>query len=295
VDGDDWISASAYANLATLMDRHNADFGWLRAVIFHERKAEFWPFYDQDIRNAVLDNRRLAITNLEALPILGGMEPQCCNRVYSSAFLRERAAAFPEGIVYEDLPFHFGALFAAERIVLTNETGYFYRTQRRGKITDRNDQTRFDLVKAIAIMNNRVFAGHPQSAAGPHVVSFLAQFAVWCVMSVHLELRAKLVSELAVEFQRLPGDWIYASLRPNALPLERAYMLWQLLEGNTSIVQQLNSARAQPEADISFMVSTGRQEPAAPKLDTNTELPPQPKRRGILRQTLGRVRCLVRP
>ncbi|WP_127754086.1 glycosyltransferase family A protein [Devosia sp. 1566] len=295
VDGDDWINAAAYANLVILMDRHKADFGWLRAVVFHERKTEFWPFYDEGIRAAVLNGRQLAVTNIEAHPILGGMEPQCCNRVYSSAFLRERVARFPEGIVYEDLPFHFDALFAADRMVLTGETGYFYRTQRQGKITDRNDLSRFDLVRSMAIMNEGVFAEHRHSLAGVHAVSFLAQFALWCAVSVPPVLRTNLVALLGDQFEKLPDEWIAAALQPGALPTDRAFMTWLFLQKDAARLEQVHSRTAEPETQADFMIATHRREPE--QVEPEIALGPE-NRAGtsrLLQRALTRARQWSRP
>jgi glycosyltransferase involved in cell wall biosynthesis len=293
VDGDDWINTGAYANLVTLMDRHQADFGWLRAIIFHERKAEFWPFYDEGVRAAVLNGRRLAVTNIEAHPRLGSMEPQCCNRVYSTTFLRERSARFPEDIVYEDLPFHFDTLFTAERVVLTSETGYFYRTQRQGKITDRNDLSRFDLTRSMAIMNEGVFAKHRQSIAGVYAVSFLSQFALWCAMSVPPALRTDLVQQLGGQFAMLPAEWRKMALQSDAIPLDRAFMAWLFLQKDTTRLEQVYSGTIQPETQADFMIATNRRE-ADPR-ELEVALPPEytdkfAHAKGLLRGVIRRAR-----
>jgi hypothetical protein len=271
VDGDDWIAAGAYANLVTLMDRHEAEMGWLRALVYHERKAEFWPFYDDDTRREVLDNRPFAITNIHAHPRMGSMEPQCCNRVYDAGFLRQKLLPFPEGIIYEDLPFHYRAIFCASRIVLTDEAGYIYRTQRRGKITDRNDEARFNLANALEIATSDTFHLNADALAGPHVLSFLAQFAQWCVMSVPSAMRPHLLETLSSRFNELPRSWLTAAIQPGILHEQRAYALWLLLHNNLLTLEQL-SDNPDLEADHYYQLNTGRGEPPPPLEAT----PPNP-------------------
>jgi glycosyltransferase involved in cell wall biosynthesis len=285
VDGDDWIGAGAYANLVTLMDRHGAEMGWLRSLVYHERKAEFWPFYDDDTRREVLAGKPFVVTNILAHPQIGSMEPQCCNRVFDADFLRGQLLPFPEGIIYEDLPFHYRTIFSASRIVLTDEAGHYYRTQRRGKITDRNDEARFHLAQALEIATSNTFDAHPDALAGPYVLSFLAQFAHWCVMSVPSAMRPRLLEVLSSQFNVLPLSWRKVALQPAGIPHLRAYALWLLLHNNLRTLEQL-SDNPDLEPEDHYRLETGRRE-LPPRSESAPPKPSSAKRPRWIRHLAG--------
>jgi glycosyltransferase involved in cell wall biosynthesis len=207
IDSDDWISVAVYEEAARLLDRFGADFAWLRSISFNQIQATFHPFNDYGERASLLRERPFILTNLNQDPSLGHFEPSSCNRVFCRRFLDDIGFHFPTGILYEDLVPHYQSLFQSERVLLVTHTGYYYRTFRLGKLTDRNDEKRRDILKSLDVLGP-VFHSHEAHSAGPYIASYLLKFLYWCIDSVPIGMRESFALDARKSVTAFPQSWI---------------------------------------------------------------------------------------
>lgn len=258
VDSDDWIDARAYASVVSLLDRDGADFAWLRAITYNQRSSEFTPFNDEALYSHTLDGRASIVTNLNETPALPGFEPSSCNRIYRASFFRQCVGPFPMNLLYEDLPTHFRALQAASRILITSVSGYYYRINRPGQITGRNDEKRFDFVKILDLISTDSQLRHLSPQAGAAMIAYLVDFAFWCVTSVAFPLRQRFVDEIAAALRRFPAEWTGKVLGKGWGDDKKSFKLWLLSTGRARDVSLLRTGITDPRTSFRFYLDTGR-------------------------------------
>ncbi len=258
VDSDDWIEAHAFANLVALLDRHDVDFGWLRAVTYNQRSGEFAPFNDEAARNAVLNGRPTVMTNLKETPSLCRFEPSSCNRVYRSSFFRQKVGSFHMGLFYEDVPMHYRTLNVASRILIASMTGYYYRINRVGQITSRNDEKRFDYIQVLNEVARDASQWSMSTAAAVEMLTYLMDFGTWCFFSIGFPLRQKFIDEFAVALRRFPEAWTNHVLGRQFGNDKQSYRLWLILNGLARDLMLLRADITVPRTSLRFYLDTGR-------------------------------------
>src|SRR5260370_93755 len=145
-DSDDRIEISAYRRLVRLAIERDCDVVLCRSVILDDLTHGVADFYDAHIWNAILAGRESVVTSLAREPRLVRLEPNANTRLLRRCFITEAGISFPRGLHFEDLPPHVAALSQAFRVGLVDTTGYFYRINRAGKITDGKSARRFDMI-----------------------------------------------------------------------------------------------------------------------------------------------------
>ncbi|WP_175951534.1 glycosyltransferase family 2 protein [Burkholderia sp. BCC0405] len=262
IDSDDWIDARAFANAVRLLDRHGGDFAWLRSLVYNQRSGEFKPFNDKAVFDSVLNGNAFALTNIEECPQLAHFEASSCNRVYRADFLRDRVGAFPMGLIYEDVPKHFRAIAIASKILLTSAPAYFYRINRPGQITSRNDEKRLDFVRIVQAVAADSDVTSLPGTSGAQIVSHLVDFAFWCITSVAHPVRERFVGELSDAFKLFPDAWLNEVLGTNARNDDRSYKLWLILNKKARELSLYVSKKTDVRTSFRFYLDTGRREHA---------------------------------
>jgi glycosyltransferase involved in cell wall biosynthesis len=217
IDSDDWISLAIYEEAALLADRLRADFAWVRSISYNQMHSTFSSFNDQSHRDFLLQGRPFFLTNGERDPVLGMFEPSTCNRVFRRSFLKAISFSYPVGILYEDLIPHIQLLFAAKRVAVIGHTGYYYRTFRPGKLTDRNDEKRRDILQTIDRLAS-VFDENKSSSMGAYMAAYLVRFVSWCISAIPFELRDDFVKQAKQRMSILPQAWVTAAKRLEVWP-----------------------------------------------------------------------------
>ncbi|MCA8487531.1 glycosyltransferase [Burkholderia multivorans] len=258
IDSDDWINAQAYVNLVHLVDRNECDFGWLKAIVFNETKGEFRHFNDRWIYDRILAGNRYVVTDAKENTALLYFEASNCNRVYRRDFFLQHVAPFPDGLLYEDLPTHFRALSSATNIVITDLTGYYYRTCRPNKRTDRNDDARFDIAAILDIIANELNNWKFKDEAGANMLAWLVDFCYWCIESLPWSRRGQLIQKLTPIFAKFPDTWIRRVIAESWGDDRKSYKLWLLLKGNIEGIQMLTSSRFNRATSFQFYRETRR-------------------------------------
>ncbi|WP_175980420.1 glycosyltransferase [Caballeronia zhejiangensis] len=262
IDSDDWIEARAFANLVTLLERDGADFGWLRAVTYNQRSGEFTPFNDDALRNESLGGRTTFVTNLNETPSLSRFEPSSCNRIYRSSFFRQKVGPFHMSLLYEDVPAHYRALTAASRILIVATTGYYYRVNRPGQITGRNDEKRFDFNRILDSLANETALRSMPTAAATQMITYLVDFGTWCFISISLPLRQRFLDEFAAGLRRFPAEWTNHVLSQHWREDKQSYKLWLILNGLSRDLSLYQSGITEPRTSFRFYLDTGRKQHA---------------------------------
>ncbi len=138
VDGDDYISHNTLEKMHSALLRNNCDI----AVCNIERITSDGvtePFYEPVHCETVYENDEKYITL---------RQPSVCNKLFKADLFEN--IRFPVGKYYEDTFIYHELIFAAKKVVLTGETGYWYLKRRESIISNAGyNENYFDFVEAV--------------------------------------------------------------------------------------------------------------------------------------------------
>ncbi|MDC7222779.1 MAG: glycosyltransferase [Spirochaetales bacterium] len=142
VDSDDRLLPDFLDLLVSSAEKNRADMVIGNARI--NRDGEISDYLDNPVWTSLAKTNRGA-ASLGLHPKILLFQPSVWRRLYRSDFLRDNQFSFPEGLIFEDMPFHFQTMFKAEWISFVPEPVYEYNDSRRESITNRKDARFFDL------------------------------------------------------------------------------------------------------------------------------------------------------
>ncbi len=125
VDSDDMIDPFMYERLYNLAQHYNCEVATCGATHFNNRTPRKYPspLFDNAFRNS-----KIKCGSLVNIP-QQIFNTSCWNKLILRSYFEENDIKFPEGMVYEDLPFAIELLAKAKNIALTPEKLYLYRSR----------------------------------------------------------------------------------------------------------------------------------------------------------------------
>lgn len=144
LDADDSRPPWAFAEIARAAE--TAPDLILCPGVVREERGTFKPFFDQETFEAIAavpqDLRRLALA----------LQPQSANKVVSRQFLDRTGLRFPDGLFFEDLLFHLGAVLQADSIAVLEVPAFCYiRRFQRAQITSTSGRLRLDSIAVVRL------------------------------------------------------------------------------------------------------------------------------------------------
>jgi CDP-glycerol glycerophosphotransferase (TagB/SpsB family)/glycosyltransferase involved in cell wall biosynthesis len=155
VDSDDTMLPGSLA----AVDRRLADADEPDLLIFDYARTTWDGRTIRNTRSAVLTNSA-PVTSLRENPELLTLLQVAWNKAYRRDFVERWGLEFPPGY-YEDTPWTYPVLFAAERIAVLDRVCVHYRQRRAGSILHSRSRKHFDIIDQY----DRTFAfidAHPQ-------------------------------------------------------------------------------------------------------------------------------------
>jgi hypothetical protein len=177
-DSDDRIDAATYMTMARLAEARGCDIAICRSVVFDSVTGLAHDFYDAWLWDRILAGRQSVILNGAAEPQLFRLEPNANTKLLRRSFMAEHALEFPKGLLFEDFPVHVHGLAVAAQVLLLDATGYFYRVNRTGKITDQKSAKRFDMLKSAELAFT--YAENEPAIIQAQVLAIACRMLYWC-------------------------------------------------------------------------------------------------------------------
>lgn len=146
VDADDYIESDMFFDMYSKAKQSDDDITMCQAREYDDMNKKFIlsDYYSLSCLWPVEDNVFSAIDVKDKLLDINVV---LWNKIYKKSFLDKIGERFPEGYIYEDLPFFFGTFLCAEKIQIVWKNLYIYRINRKNstmqqfnnKILDRLD------------------------------------------------------------------------------------------------------------------------------------------------------------
>jgi glycosyltransferase involved in cell wall biosynthesis len=210
LDSDDLATPGVYSRMARHAKEQYCDVVLCRGAVLDDKTSRLTPFYDDWLWNEISGDEIFVKSSLKSEPRLLRLEPNANMRVIRKRFFEEAGIGFEKGLLFEDLPPHVLEMAAASRVGLLNETGYIYRINRPGKLTDERSRRRFDMIRSAELAIFAAQRGHIDDQAGGALLSMLVRMLYWCAENVVLDQRREFFLQACELISRLPRSWVMA-------------------------------------------------------------------------------------
>jgi glycosyltransferase involved in cell wall biosynthesis len=178
VDSDDVVAPDYISTLYSAANRHRAQISICDYVRY--RDGEEIP--EPEGTGEQLVFRSNQAVEAVYLSKYHGMSWMACGKMYDISLFRERRIQYPAGKLHEDMAVNYRLLYLANKVVLVNQTLYFYRTRSLSIMTKRYSRDRLCVMdftrEAIEffLANNEPHLA--DLAANFHVRNSLRQYAL---------------------------------------------------------------------------------------------------------------------
>lgn len=187
------------------MRTHNAEVAAPITQLFDDY-GRYSDVFDDGV-GRLLNGRRLIVTESRSSPEVLDFETSMCMRVFSRPFLRGSSIQFGTESFCEDVLPSRIAFLRASRIVVSNESYYFYRKNRRGQRTHFLCPTNGRIADVIRDCMHVGMEFITDDRQGGYFLLRLLRLVFWSRELIPLELADALQTRLVQEFRRSPSGW----------------------------------------------------------------------------------------
>lgn len=151
IDGDDLLYPNAYQKLLESISKNDADIVVGNVSRFNTTSSFFLSGLHKKIFSSAMEGTHIS----RYYPLL--FDTTSWNKLFKTSFLKEENILFPEGILYEDIPFNMEAHIKSRKTNIIMD--YIYKWQLRDDVNKSITQSRVDIknmidrIKAMSIFN----------------------------------------------------------------------------------------------------------------------------------------------
>mgnify|MGYP004463367449 CR=1 FL=1 len=209
LDSDDWMDIKFVEKFVNVLKdiKEYPDIIFTLPIPYDAVTHYYYDWKDKDCLHTIFGNsEKIISTNAKLNPDLYDLEVSACRKVMKTSFLRQKEFLFPEHLKWEDIPGHFFLLHEANSCIAMQETGFYYRTNQGGSITDGTGKSRLDIIpifkQLLSISEKSNFTILEQA----HVYRLMLGFTKWFVESTNQEYIHPLLDQLHELFCNINDD-----------------------------------------------------------------------------------------
>lgn len=222
VDSDDYISPVMLEKLYKNIKKYKSDFVFCNQCIFNSltNETQIWDFLNKDLFNTQV-HKEYFCENDVGPEIYEGMHVSAYGKLYSREFIKN--FRFPEGLIFEDVPFFAQCFLSAKRISYDFNPYYFYRIEREGSIIKSAD-SRFKDIFEIQKLRNGIFKKLGKYEKYKNVIMFMQmKDLIQKLCATQGELRYEMFELAKKNFSQIN----FSEFDLNKLNQENVYAFWQ--------------------------------------------------------------------
>ena len=161
VDSDDWVNTEMYKKLYENGKLYNSDIVMCPMLHVNEGVEELNrdpSYYNLECFKENFDN--CVFSPEQTKDFILNIAVNAINKIYRTEFIKSIDAKFPEGLLFEDVPFFYQTYLNAKNVSLIRDPLYIARVNRTGSITSKVNKRHFDIIKIQNLMIKN-FSSHP--------------------------------------------------------------------------------------------------------------------------------------
>jgi glycosyltransferase involved in cell wall biosynthesis len=150
VDSDDWIDCRMFEVLYENAQELGSDMVISPVHVFDEKTGKFFyddPYFTLGWFDRSFDN--ITFNHLDTSKFFFSIPVMAFNKIYRREFIRD--FKFIESLLFEDNSFFYQTFLNAENVSLVRNFLYFYRCNRIGSITSKDNAELLDIIKTLYI------------------------------------------------------------------------------------------------------------------------------------------------
>ncbi|AOS82829.1 hypothetical protein BIU88_00880 [Chlorobaculum limnaeum] len=179
-DSDDFVDVASFKKAISIAKNYQCDVILLRSVVFDSVTGESYDFYDTHWWDYILQEKAFAVVTAISAPAVFRLEPNANTRLLKRSFIEKENLSFPLGLdFFEDFTFHVAEL-AAAKIFMYDKTGYYYRVNRAGKLTEQKSTKRFDMLKSVDLAFKEASSRNVNMSGWAYIICIACRVMYWC-------------------------------------------------------------------------------------------------------------------
>ena len=155
VDSDDFIKPDMFEKLYNTAKSSNLDITMCQVVEYDDVTGRYIEsdYYSLEPLSIFKDK---IFEPKETKEYVLDINVALWNKIYKSEYLREIGEKFPEGFIYEDLPFFFGTYLPAKRIQIVWEKLYIYRVRSKNSTMQKVNKKVLDRLPMVSLTYEKI-------------------------------------------------------------------------------------------------------------------------------------------
>lgn len=150
VDADDFVDLKMFEKMYQTATDKKADMTMCRTMVYND-KTNVVNQDDEYYSLACFNEKffKKTFTHYDTTSFWDKINVAVWNKLYRAEFLKSSKVNFPEGYIYEDVPFFYATYTKAKKVVLVEDSLYFYRINSQNSTmtkTDKNVKDRVDML-----------------------------------------------------------------------------------------------------------------------------------------------------
>ena len=130
VDSDDWIELDMFEKMYNTAKSGDTDITMCKAVLYDDTTGEYSQNDYYNLKNLEKFGNSV-FSPQDAKDEILNINVVLWNKIYKREYLERIGETFPEGYIYEDLPFFFGTFLKAQRINIVQKQKIFNHAECR--------------------------------------------------------------------------------------------------------------------------------------------------------------------
>ena len=159
VDSDDFIKRDMYECLYNKAKENDNDITMCQAVEYDDVTGQYIQsdYYSLAPLNSFGDN---IFSAEDSKQVILDINVALWNKIYKRSYLLGIGEKFPEGFIYEDLPFFFGTYLPAKRISIVWHEFYMYRINRKNSTMQQFNNKILDRLPMVSLTYEKMKKAH---------------------------------------------------------------------------------------------------------------------------------------
>ena len=159
VDSDDFIKRDMYECLYNKAKENDNDITMCQAVEYDDVTGQYIQsdYYSLAPLNSFGDN---IFSAEDSKQVILDINVALWNKIYKRSYMLGIGEKFPEGFIYEDLPFFFGTYLPAKRISIVWQEFYMYRINRKNSTMQQFNNKILDRLPMVSLTYEKMKKAH---------------------------------------------------------------------------------------------------------------------------------------
>ena len=150
VDSDDWVEKDMFEHLYNAAKENDNDITICQAREYDDINEKYiLTDYYSLTQLARMENRVFSPEDIKSE--LLDINVVLWNKIYKKTYLDEIGVKFPEGFIYEDLPFFFSTFLPAKRVQIVWKNLYIYRVNRKNSTMQQFNNKILDRLPMVSL------------------------------------------------------------------------------------------------------------------------------------------------